>query len=808
MKKRKFCVLLILVLAIGITALFNFKNKETFVYADDGFTQISSLSQITDLTGNYSLQKDTVYEYSTSLGAFSGKLNGNGATVKLTGNTLLPLFSSLQTGAHVYNVCFVFENTNISVDVTSSTSFGVLANTMTGATVYGIKFSNLNIQLNDNVNNTAVSQLNVGFVAGQANNCKINQIKIENCNLTSTDDGLRPNFNIGFIVGKAEGGCQICNNLIVGNKTRITVAQSESKNFSLGGVVGLFDSGFVTNNIVDFSLSDEDFPVVVEFDRTNAYLNYGYVIGKTSSNLVSIYNNIVIVAQDKMFDLVDDNVFVGSIVGFMQTALDADDLCGYLTTLNKNFVGNLAQATVVEKFDNLTIVDTANVINSSIENVNLWQNIYSWDFVNVWHNVNSYIPALQIFDSYSVTFSSLNSVKSLSIENLPTCTDGSDVIIFNGDSNDVQYGQNLTFTASVTTKHNFNKYFEITGLLLNGTKIFDINSGICAEGYSVKLGDTITNGTTFTVENFRAGNAGIYSVELTRKEYKLKIKVYELTVNEQKFTPGKIKNNMASQANEEIVVDMKYGVRYTYETYDVNSDYSKDADWFLGYATNSQDDVDEFDIDTAKTSFSARRTMSWTFDENCVLWGSGNEEDENNYLSLSEYSYSEDDENSKMFAIYVVFTRDVKDVQIVFKFDNDKQITDKIAEVVIDDGAVSVTYKDGAFYAKIRYGTKPHTITLKQLSTDYAFDGWYLNSRLAGVEEDSYAGTFDVLNDGDANTIVLTAVFKESSNERAGSLLWLWILLGTLGAVGITALIVIIVKKKKSSSSGYKKYMY
>ena len=321
----------------------------------------------------------------------------------------------------------------------------------------------------------------------------------------------------------------------------------------------------------------------------------------------------------------------------------------------------------------------------------------------------------------------------------------------------------------------------------------------------------------FDVKNINANNAGVYSVQLARKTYKIKLKVYALTINDQQLIPGKVKNNMASVSNDEIVVDMKYGEKFTYETYEVNSDYAKDADWYLTYISQDQEtnpdeeDYSLFDLEKelAKTEESEKlaciessRTLSWTFSEKSVLFGYVRQ-----YLDINNYNYNEEDSSSKMFTAYVVFTRDVKDIEIRFKFDNDEEITEKIADVIIDDGAITVTYKNGIYVAKIRYGTKPHTITLRQVSTDYTFDGWYLNSRLAGIADDEYAGTFEVQNDGDTSTVVLNAVFTKSANNKGTNLLWLWI---TLGGVTLVAVVVIIIvaKKKNSGNSGYKKYMY
>ena len=829
MKKVKILfIFIILVFSFSFLNINLFSNKK--VLAEGEVKTISSLSEMTgDLSGNYALQRGQTYDYSTSLAEFSGTLNGNGAIVRFNGNgNVTPLFESLK-GATVYNLRFSYDAlAELTFDVTTKTSYGLLAGFSTGANVYGIELENINLILIDNPLNTAVSTLNVGLLVGQASGGNINQIKINNCKIstyqivnedkTTVDYGIRANLNLGLLVGKMADGAKVQNNLITNSSAKIIIANSQAKNYNLGGAVGAIDSGFLTNNIVDFT---SDFKFEVGFVRTNHYLNFGYLVGKTNTNLISIYNNVVNVKQDELFSLDDENVFVGVMIGYMQANLNAEDVCGFLTTLSGDYAGNKNNSNFLDAYKNINLIENENLINSNIANGDLWQNVYSWDFINVWRKDSSYIPTLQIFEEYSISFSSLESVKSLSIENLPTLPNNEDVVTFALSSENVPYGQSFTITASITNKSNFDKFFYITGLNLNGTKIYDIASDKSLEGYHINnITDAGNNGEVkFEVTNINAGNMGVYSVQLERKTYKLKIKVYELMVNEKPFIPGKVKNNMASEAKEELLVDMQYGVKYTYETYDVNSDYAKEADWYLTYETYSQNDdtiaepVEEnaFDLVSAKTSFTSKRTLSWTFDENCVLFGNNDAEDENDYLDINKYNYSKDDADSKIFTSYVVFTRDVKDIEIRFKFDDDEEILNKIAEVLIDDGAVALTYKDGVYTTKIRYSDKldkaSHKITLRQISTDYTFDGWYLNSRLDGVSGDEYAGSFEVLNDGDTNVIVITAVFTKQAQKARGSLLWLWITLGSVAFIGLVV-IIIIINKKKSARSAYKKYMY
>ena len=81
----------------------------TFYKAAEGFTQITDLSQITDMNGKYQLTAD-VYGVSTSLGNFTGTLDGG--FHKIIGSSA-PLFSSTSGDAVIRNV--IFEDVNINL---------------------------------------------------------------------------------------------------------------------------------------------------------------------------------------------------------------------------------------------------------------------------------------------------------------------------------------------------------------------------------------------------------------------------------------------------------------------------------------------------------------------------------------------------------------------------------------------------------------------------------------------------------------------------------------------------------------------
>ena len=852
MLKKNKVILIMFALLVSVFSFctLNANSVVSPVYADqssDGFTLVSSLSEITDMSGKYRLQqKEGSYTYVNSIGAFSGTLDGNGCTIsyEMAGEGFVettPLFESLQMGAVVYNLRFAptaeatSQNVNFGAKdgLSQKTSYGLLANTISNAQVYGIEFLNTNVFVYDNEALTAVPEFNAGILAGQISASRINQIKISNCSIAPYVSGaaaassIRSNFNIGLLAGKVNNGSHLQNNLVSKSSIALSIANSQATSHNLGVLVGAFESGFITNNIID--LSGTTAYVSVVDANTEKCMNFGYIVGKTTSGLVSLYNNVVNVTVDSMLSLVGDNIFSGLILGNMVETLSAEDLLGFITCHDGKFIGNVANEVVTATYANISKIELETLFLSKINDTTLWNNIYSWNFNNVWKaSSTSALPTLQYFESYSILFSSTDSVKSLSIEKLPTLSDATQSVInadfqlldsdiaLAGTTLVVPFGKAVQLTASVTELSNYSKFFKISGLLLNGVKIFDYDyetqKGVAYNGYKVSGAPNADTGEfNFVISDFTANNAGTYSVQLLRNVFKLNMYVLELEANETTIIPGKIKSNMASDGKESLTVDMIYGTKYTYETIDVNSDYAKEADWFL-YNDKPNDAEFEFELDSAKTIFDQSNNLEWTFDENCVLFGSGDPEDTSDYLSLESYYYDENNleaPETNVFTVAVLFTKDVKDIEIRFKFDDDEEIIDKIADVVIDDGAVSLTYVDGYYKAKIRYSTKTHIITLKSVSTDYQFDGWYLNSRMPQATGDTYGGTFEILNDGDTSTVVMYAVFTKEKVNDGGNMLWLWLTLAGVGVLLIAVVIIVIVKKKKSGGgSSYKKYMY
>lgn len=807
-------------------------NRANVSLADE-VPATSIQSVITSKDGTFDLTKNGAYSYTQTLAfgadkTFSGTINGNGATIVFEGTErVVPLFDNL-FNANITNLTLKLSE-SCSIDLTQNSNFGLLAGATVNSSIKGVQIANSVFTIYENPEQITHAEVNIGLLFGDVTGGTIDQVKIQNCSVSPTtytenditkNYAIRSNSNFGLLAGKVSG-TRLQNILITQNSVSALLSAPQSKSHNVGAIVGLMGAGYITNSIVDFANNTttittktksvtNDQVFYLDFEGSGKYVNFGYVAGKTTVSPLYVYNIVVncvyknasYTTDKQPLKLSDDNIYTGVLFGQMHDQISNEYLHGVLTTASANFVGNIPNATFTSTYQNINVASREEQISSNLANASLWHDAPCWNFDTVWHITNQIIPSLQYFEQYAVSFSSLESVKSLVMENVPTLPNNQDIVASTLSASSVEYGNNLTIEATITNQQHFDQFFYITGLNLNGKTIFDIKTGKSLSGFKVSCNEVADkpSSVVFTVENFNATNQGVFSVQLARNTFKLKIQTYELTVDDQPFIPGKIKSNMATEASESLIVEMEYGKNYTYETYDVNSDYAKEADWYLTHLSTESDE--QFSLDATpvpQTSFVASRTLSWTFNENCELFKQ-DANDLNNYLDFDEYS------EDNIFAIYVVFTRDVKDVEIRFKLDNDTNITEKIAEVLIDNGSVSVTFKDGVYYAKVRYGSKPHTITLRQLSTTYFFDEWRMNARLDGVVNDEYAGQFTVSQEGDG-VVEITAYFSTDDKTSSTNLLWLWITLGGVALAGIVVVIVIAIKRKSTEPS-YKKYWY
>ncbi len=812
MKKSKiYFLFLIFAFACSVLAL---PTKNIAFAENSNYIKISDISQITDMSANYVLTSDVIVSSSTYVGGtFTGTLNGNGHTI--SGELTTPIFEKLGSGAEVTNIRF---------------------GNLSGETITNCIFK---IQ-----ENASISEENFGLVAKVAQSATISQIFVTSVEIkTDVTEGegakvhsLLNNTNIGFVVGKALDGSNISNCFVQNSKINVNIGDTVATEFNFGGIAGKLENSRCSNNIVNL-LQTQDAEVIPTINITTSFnktINFGGIAGFSDYDKTYFYNNVVVLDQNSTsVSNVCETKNIGSCVGCLNYKLAENNVEGFVTTHQSPYFGNYQDGNI--SYAKL-IKTNYNELSSSIYQDNLLWNDReenNWNFSSIWVNrAGEKFPSLQCFENYGVSFDAEESLKSLNLEVMPTIegNDYSQVIAsylsantLPTDSSEssldaVEYNSDIYIKVKISEEKNYNKFFYIAGLQLNGRTIYDNEKGEQSSDISVEVVsfDNDTSEYIYKVNNFNANCEGVYNVLLGRQTYKIKVKVHDLGSQETgSLIPGKFKTNSETNPIEEKVLNMQYGERFVLSSYVTNSDYSDKVSWFI--YDNSQEDVFGEPVIFAPNEDNANfyaNKIDFTFNETSSIF-KGQNEDEKTYFSFAEYA-EELDENQNIqsnYELILVYNKRVKQVKIVFRLENGDEVNQKLANLLIDDKSDRLTWNedDGVYYAKVAFdrgNTSEYVIDIETMSTEYEFLSWSFDiGKLAGVEGDDIAGIFEISEDTEEPLTIYCDV-KLSKENVGGNLLWLWITLGVIALVAIIIVIIIIVKKRRGGGSSYKKYYY
>jgi len=809
---------------IEISTLSEIGTKKALLISSNAFN--AERGDIIEFVLTQNITIDSNYVPSTD--PFVDKFNGDGNTIILQPNIdvdFTGLFGSIEN-AELYNFSILGQNVegnNYIKAVGQNMDAGILANTIKSSKVYGVKFGNLNILTNADDN----AETNFGIVAGKVVASDIHQIFIDNCNIKNdAEDSITTNINVGFVAGKAIDGSKIQNCLVQNNTINLEIDDTNSSSFNFGGLVGIMENGFVTNNIINYA-NTQSSPISITTATNSKPLNIGYLFGSVAGNQVAIINNFV--DATLIPNIEEEILHFGVVAGNTNYEIQPLDFEGFITTSNHALIYLKNNQQLVSTYSKIIYNFDQSLTANYFLRSESWNHIYSWDFNKIWKSSSLSVPELQYFMSFSIKFSSEESVKKSPIgKNLPPL-DIIEAKINDEDYNQeeehqVSYGDKVKF--SINIKSNFSQYFKITAIYLNDEKVYDIKT------FS-NIGDLNINCTkendaeiVFIIPNTTSKGAGTYRVELERITYKLKIVVlnYELT-EEDTLIPGRVISSNAVTASEQLDVDMQYGAEYSYQTTEVNSDFAKEADWYVAtYKTDEYSEnnpLNSYNISEAglQPYFVGRSNVEWIFNENGVLYNNKHSNANATPVEIDSYTFDNPDteENeSTEFVMFVVFKKDVKTVQIKFELNGD-DITEQIAEVSIDGGSVPVYWNQEGYYtATIRFSSAEHYIEITRLNEGYYFNVWQDGTKnLPSKNKIDYSGTFKIEKteddeNGDDGVYYLTCILTKEEVKQGASLLWLWILLGVVGLVAIIVIIVVIKKKRGGGGGGadYRKYMY
>lgn len=812
MKKSKI-YFLFLIFAFACSVLF-LPTNGTALAENSSYIGISNIAQITDMSANYILTDDVIISSGTYVGGtFTGTLNGNGHTI--SGELSAPLFEKLGAGAVVSNI-----------------RFGSLS---------GEEIINCTHSIQENA---SVSEDNFGLIAKVAQNATISQIFVTSAQIkTAVTEGegakihsLLNNTNIGFIVGKAVDGSSISNCYVQNSKINVNIGDTIATEFNFGGIVGKLENSKCSNNIVNM-LEQQEQEVVSTINITTSFnktINFGGIAGFSDYDKSYFYNNIVVFDQNSIgIPEVCETKNIGSSVGRLNYKLAQNNIEGFITTYQGLYFGNYQDSAVSY---GLLVKTNYNELSSSIyQDASLWNDREEnkWNFINVWVNrAGAKFPTLQCFENYAVSFDAEESLKSLNLEVMPTIENNDYGLVVASyisanmlptDSSDssldaVEYGSDIYIKVKISEEKNYNKFFYIAGLQLNGKTIYDNQNGGMSSDVNVEVEsfDDATSEYIYKINNFNANCEGVYNVLLGRQTYKIKVKVYDLGTQETgSLIPGKFKTNSETNPIEEKVLNMQYGERFVLSSYVTNSDYSDKVSWFI--YNNSQEDVFGepivFTPNEDNANYYANK-IDFTFNETSSIF-KGETDDEKTYFSFSEYAEEADaDQNVQSnYELILVYNKRVKQVKIVFRLENGDEVNQKLANLLIDDKSDRLTWnqEEGVYYAKVAFdrgNTSEYIIDIESLSTEYEFLSWSFDiGKLAGVEGDDIAGIFEISEDTEEPLTIYCDV-KLSKENVGGNLLWLWIALGVAALVAIIVIIIIVVKKRSGGGSSYKKYYY
>lgn len=173
-------------------------------------TEISSLSDITDMAGNYKLTADISASGNTSLGTFTGTLDGDFHTISGLSNAI---FTSVNGGT-VKNI--ILDNVSINI-TTNNADVGAIANTASGnARIYNCGV------LSTNGTSSISGTRYVGSIVGALSN----NARVLNC----------------FSYANVGGGTRVAG--IVGSNNGTTVTTANRNNFLSGTGSMVFNSMF------------------------------------------------------------------------------------------------------------------------------------------------------------------------------------------------------------------------------------------------------------------------------------------------------------------------------------------------------------------------------------------------------------------------------------------------------------------------------------------------------------------------------------------------------------------------------------
>ncbi len=561
---KKFSILILLVFCFTSMVGGFFALTSTYsASADDDtdtWTSIASAYELYfyissgDYSNNIKLMADidmSEYPLTSTIGTtsnpFTGKFDGNGYTIS---NITIDLSD---------------EDTQSSVGL-----FGAL----NGATI-----SNVAISGTVNITPNSSTTLNVGVIAGYAENSTFTNVQITAT--VNLEIELNQNINYGGIVGLARD-CSFTNILLRQSSGfgGWTLSRNDSRILAFGGLVGR-----MINSKIKFAVVQTSFSVDVE-DSFVGTLNLGGVVGtvsETSSQIINIaIENSYNISQEDAGDSATINV--GEVAGAILTPTPSSSNIAYIHYKSNSGIdrfgdmGNFSYTDSANYNYITTTPDSYKLSNLTQQNGEYlyftnqtWAPLEgAWDFDTVWC-VNSYQISLQNFQSsFTVSVSGL---------------DSSVISMTSTLSSGYKYGDSVVLQFEFVSE--MQNYYKVSSLMLGTTEVAIIytntSNGVTTYSlsdetyYSISASQSINDdgeviqGFSITIKSINMATAGTYGLNLTQYIFKASITSKLFDDDEEEVSdvvPGYVYYTNSSNTKQEslTISDMVYGRSYSLNT--------------------------------------------------------------------------------------------------------------------------------------------------------------------------------------------------------------------------------------------------
>lgn len=585
----------------------------------------------------------------------------------------------------------------------------------------------------------------------------------------------KSSLNVGGLIGKIEG--TTIKNSYVKTEIQVTQFSGEALSTIVGGFVGNSFNSFITNC---FAIPVSTNIITANIDESivnpKTELKIGGFVGVAEKGTIGVISNNFcggnLVHNYNQPEKVSIGKILGEVIGFMDNKLSFCHTFNNQTTIQNIGKANSYESIKITNKDVTFFNELDNFSQSTTDdNGDIWNFLYVWNIDTVWTKKEiSSFPVLQVFENFAVTLETTSNDESLECE----------IFIFEGEEFvsttliDFKFGDKLRINVAVM--QDFLNYKQIKYLFKTST----IN-----EVSLIFNEDKSQASYEFTVN---AETAGSYYATASNIEYTLIVRTAD--------------NNMGYVKDNSGVNQTSITRKITYD-----NDYTFVADpRSNSYAFENWVWVDENNPGNPVTALRGLNEESIQAKKQIIIgFGKHGANAQTTYLNFDikpaiPYTVNPDD-GSITFILEASFTPNVCNLNIQSTLDSNV-CSIYIDGVLQDDNIIDFT---NLFNDSVQIGV-PVEIKII-MKDDYEFIKWKAGgtkplTNFIGSGETENSLTINLTISGDF--LLILEVQSEAQVEQ--DLMWLWIVLGIVGGLGLVTLITILIvrsSKKKDFLNYY-----